>query len=699
MFLQTIRKTLTVVALASVTLSGVLISSGGVDVLAENHSLNWREFEHLSDGVKSAVENEISKLSDSHNYRISSVKKTDTWGVVSIFDASYEGKHAGDIGVSENILYQNIGGDVVIATAGKDDQSILNQMSVPNYIKSALFPNSYSNQNTLFNSSGKWKLPWKNGVRLRVSQGYLGEGWGPCPARPGIYTCSHHLTRALDFSRGVTDAVAAKSGVIYLKSYNRYSGNYVVINHGNSIYSYYLHLSSTAVNVGDSVVQGQKIGVIGNSGSNSTGIHLDFRVCKNIDPKRDSCNGGYPGGPTINTPFEEVLALGDTDGIPNYGQWYTSQNRPGQVEYCGFVDIANHALRDEMCWTKENGLISGNRQSNGKIAFRPDDAMTRLGVAIVANRLGTQLGLPQIYGTSECVVDPFTDTDSADANNLKCHGLVSGYTDGTYDPNASSSRAVTDIIITRVLDALGYDSSSLLTAENNNGDTTRAAAAVMLQRAGLRATCGFEDIKLDNPFRQGICDLVEDDVVSGYEVDGAKIFRPDGDVSRAAIAKFITKSMNVVNDTSCGDFSDVPSNHGFYEYITPLKCAGIIGGYSDGTFRPDGDVTRGAATKFIINAKTATQGENSIIHDYDDVEDFSDVPTDHPFYEFIMKAKVNGLIGGYGDGTFRPEEKISRGAVAHIVNKARVNTGSATTSQPEEVSTPENLIQNPEFTD
>src|SRR5205807_8692240 len=49
-------------------------------------------------------------------------------------------------------------------------------------------------------------------------------------------------------------------------------------------------------------------------------------------------------------------------------------------------------------------------------------------------------------------------------------------------------------------------------------------------------------------------------------------------------------------------FGDVPEGSTFYPYIRCLSCHGIISGYSDGTFRPNNNVTRGQLSKIVSNS-------------------------------------------------------------------------------------------------
>lgn len=80
--------------------------------------------------------------------------------------------------------------------------------------------------------------------------------------------------------------IAAASGQVVIATYSASAGNYVMISHGSSVYTVYMHLSSIAVSEGQEVPQGQTIGAVGSTGY-STGPHLHFGVRKNgnyVDP-------------------------------------------------------------------------------------------------------------------------------------------------------------------------------------------------------------------------------------------------------------------------------------------------------------------------------------------------------------------------------------------------------------------------------
>ncbi|MDD5041878.1 MAG: S-layer homology domain-containing protein [Candidatus Peribacteraceae bacterium] len=98
--------------------------------------------------------------------------------------------------------------------------------------------------------------------------------------------------------------------------------------------------------------------------------------------------------------------------------------------------------------------------------------------------------------------------------------------------------------------------------------------------------------------------------------------------------------------------SDI-SNSGNEEAIQSLYDQGIISGYADGSFKPKSTVNRAELAKILVGASGATPAVDAY-HDC-----FSDVTTEW-FAPYVCYAKEQGWVNGYPDGTFRPEQTVSK---------------------------------------
>lgn len=116
-------------------------------------------------------------------------------------------------------------------------------------------------------SSGGWSAP--------VASLTITSGFGGREDPTGISGSFHD---GIDFGGAEgTPIMASRSGEIISANYGGMAGNHVVIKHDNGYYSYYLHMSSLSVAVGQNVSAGQPLGGMGTTG-NSTGVHLHFSI-------------------------------------------------------------------------------------------------------------------------------------------------------------------------------------------------------------------------------------------------------------------------------------------------------------------------------------------------------------------------------------------------------------------------------------
>lgn len=122
-------------------------------------------------------------------------------------------------------------------------------------------------------SGGDGKFRWPLNVAGRISSGF-----GPRNS-PTAGASSYHKGIDIAVAYG-TPILAAESGTVVTATYSSSAGNYVMISHGNRLYTVYMHCSKLAVSEGEMVKRGQVIAYVGSTGI-STGSHLHFGVSKN----------------------------------------------------------------------------------------------------------------------------------------------------------------------------------------------------------------------------------------------------------------------------------------------------------------------------------------------------------------------------------------------------------------------------------
>lgn len=122
----------------------------------------------------------------------------------------------------------------------------------------------------------------------------------------------------------------------------------------------------------------------------------------------------------------------------------------------------------------------------------------------------------------------------------------------------------------------------------------------------------------------------------------------------------LISTISVFNIITVYAFSDT-SGHWAETVIDKWNYRGVIAGYEDGTFRPDDSITRAEFTKIIATAKGYTT-ETAI--------SFSDVSSSDWYYSVLKSAVAAGIITGYVDGTFRPNDQITREEASAIIARA-----------------------------
>ena len=140
-------------------------------------------------------------------------------------------------------------------------------------------------------------------------------------------------------------------------------------------------------------------------------------------------------------------------------------------------------------------------------------------------------------------------------------------------------------------------------------------------------------------------------------------FRPNNNMTREEAAVMFSRLMvrrPIKGHIYNHNFKDIANTRWSATAISYMNELGLIKGYPDGTFKPEKSITRAEfaamATRFANLFGGGLQG-------------FVDVPYTHWANDVIAKAASAGWVSGYPDGTFKPENKITRAEVVSITNR------------------------------
>lgn len=194
---------------------------------------------------------------------------------------------------------------------------------------------------------------------------------------------------------------------------------------------------------------------------------------------------------------------------------------------------------------------------------------------------------------------------------------------------------------------------------------TRKAIAIMITMMMIFSSVGFafandgSDIK-NHWAEKEIKEWMSNNLINGYP-DGT--FKPNKNITRAEFMSLVNKAFGYTK-TSNITYLDVPSNSWYAEVVAIAKGAGYIGGYPDGTMKPNSPITRQEASTIIMKIKGLSEDVKGIskFKDEDSIPNWSKGA--------IGAVASDGIMGGYPDGTFKAESPIKRAEAVVALNNA-----------------------------
>ncbi|WP_077215002.1 S-layer homology domain-containing protein [Bacillus dakarensis] len=169
----------------------------------------------------------------------------------------------------------------------------------------------------------------------------------------------------------------------------------------------------------------------------------------------------------------------------------------------------------------------------------------------------------------------------------------------------------------------------------------------------------FRDINSDHWVQPIVNELAKEELVLGYE---NSYYKPQDNITRAEVAAMLAEAFDLKVNNRSGNFPDVNSNHWAVGVVNAVYQEGIFQGNDSNHFRPSDALTRGQMAAIISRAFDLGAPASAV--------EFSDVSADHWAYNDVQKLAGSRITVGFPDGSFKPEEHVTRSQFAAFLYRA-----------------------------
>lgn len=267
-------------------------------------------------------------------------------------------------------------------------------------------------------------------------------------------------------------------------------------------------------------------------------------------------------------------------------------------------------------------------------SFKPEASITRAEYAAI---IAKTFNLPAQAGRTGVFKDVPNNFWAAPAIRKAAQmGFISGFPDGTFRPRQNLTRIQA---IVSLVSGLGWSGGN-----TNLVSIYRDRAQIPSYATNAAATATQKRLIVNYP-----------------QVDQLEPMR---DITRASVAALIYQALvatgqasaisspYIVNpDPSAPSFTDI-QQHWSEPFVRGLATQDLIGGFANGSFKPDEQLNRAAYAALLVKAFNPPPKRPAV--------EFSDVPPDFWAYKAIQQATMGGFMSGYPDGKFRPTQNLLR---------------------------------------
>lgn len=473
--------------------------------------------------------------------------------------------------------------------------------------------------------------------------------------------------------------------VVKTSEINSGFGYHIVIQHNNfpsyssaskkeTIYSSYSHLSGVLVKQGQVVTKGQQIGLSGETGTATT-PHLHFQIDNDSAPWHPfwpfSSSEMYEAGlnffSAINEGLGKEKAIETTINPMKYIQKYLNASSGSNT-------------------TKTESSTSTTKEATNVASSYINNISTEKTVTQEVDEVSSVESPVVIEETNDSVVDEEVEKEL----NFKFNVKPSYFADSPEKTefsielvdqfgNAFGEGFSGEMVITSadgnvrinkpIVNIRSFDYRTGV-IENSFRELTPGTDRIKIEYNGNelyserfeivqgKKNVSFSDISSDSKYFSAVSYLYDKNVVTGYS-DGT--FKPDKQVSRVEALKFILEGIKVSVKKGKLPFNDVSEKEWYGKYLYTAVKKKIVDGYPDGSFRPADTVNKAEFFKILFNGMGVEVSDNIKLAPFDDV------PADSWFAPYFSKAKSIKILDKVD--FIYPSQPMTRGEVADAMYK------------------------------
>ncbi len=363
-----------------------------------------------------------------------------------------------------------------------------------------------------------------------------------------------------------------------------------------TIYSNYAHLDRINVAEGEKITKGQVIGKVGDTGAATT-AHLHFQI------------------DTADAPFHPYWPF----------QW-------ADVQAAGlnsYFEAVKHGV---------------GRDNAERYTYHPTDYIAKFDNYVPSNLMASTVVLDSAVATEDS--EQSTENKEEVENNEQL-AMNNEQTEENVEESKAEENSAIRVPSSEIENP--EDLEIIFETDRSYVPGKEEIVKIRVNEANLVAQNG---ILIDSTLR-GMADVEPKSLSASDFTDNVAEVRVSADSSRTF--KLIAKGdFGEVKSQSLRPqiFADVESNYTYADAISYLKENEIVVGYDDGSFKPDGTLNRAEAVKILLKGNDIEAGPGST--------SFPDVPASAWFADFVVTAADKKIVKGYGDGSFKPGNTITR---------------------------------------